>query len=1165
MQNVVCIPAKVPIVKMFDPIHRFACDIGINNSDALENTRMIKVYMDVDRRVRPLAMIIKYWTKRRVLNESATGMTLSSYTWINLIVNFLQVIKPPVLPSLQARWHEDNPGKASAPGSFNDERWWSWQYGINNHDSLAQLLFRFFRYYGHEFDWENSVASVRTGKTLSKSEKSWHLVQNNRLCVEEPFNTSRNLANTAEDSSVRGIQLEIRRAFDTLSSSASLDELCRQYEFPPQKVYGDQRTTFRAKNFGLHQPTGSLGSTILRSNSQGRNPYEKRLGATRSERRASTITEPFHMGRRASTSASFDPASAGHPYLLPYLGPNAMTGGQVPPHLINTKVALDLHLIEQQKKALEMKMASNAARYSGRLDRANNGADLPPLSIHDTSSHHYRSDSIDAPTSAPLRQSQSFNQLAMDARLTMNAPTTRTNHSNNYNHYSGYNPRRQRFSAYRYPDPYRPKHFSRSRSQPPQTSVMQMPFQNTMSILPNGQIISHPPLPELTTEALQAYQNAHTPAHHSLRRKTSQKSGQFLDPLGLEYLGYLHQQARARQVAQQVVANGTYPPLTPTIPVAYPLHGLDGPFGLEGRADYQPSSVFTTPMTRSRPTTPPTTALPSSSSQTPLESSTSTLHSDLSTWPLTSRSQHPTLTDTGQTLPLGHYHSDPSFRELRGVTNGQSRPSLDAAMVSSSISKPDDTTGSLVPKDGQDNPVVPSGFGFSIPVSSRDTIGAGNQVLPSQLEVHGQYKLESSSDLRSTSQMLGNTPPSPASFKTSHPLSPVAEQTLPLAQNTSPTGMQVSPPKLPMSFRDSVLRRATASPTGPDVKSTEPSSLPPALKLERHLKNNNVDSGLSLEYQVTGKPVSAKQAIGLADSIESYGVANMGLPFERSTPAVDEPVTVPITSLPLPSITSGLSPTARSNPAEKRATLAEHLRHREHQQQHRQRPIPANTQRSLGELQPPPTPLVTALELQLSRATEPLENLDHGGSYISEADESLFCRGEAHFRPMVGITQQKKAHSGHRRSISESTVLSKKRNNFAHKNAPSPSSAALFANVVACQVLSDPIDPMTSKTKPQPQTTRVQNSYPSSDEDGDWQETKSKGRKKKAAQGAGVASIPGLRADGPISYLSSKGRSDTSRFSTKGSHVRQESITGILTTPVRGESRPAKEHDRKGG
>lgn len=78
MEKVECrASAKVPIVKIWDPELKLACDMNVNNPMATENTRMIKTYVQIDPRVRPLAKIIKYWTKRRILNDA--GKLLSRY------------------------------------------------------------------------------------------------------------------------------------------------------------------------------------------------------------------------------------------------------------------------------------------------------------------------------------------------------------------------------------------------------------------------------------------------------------------------------------------------------------------------------------------------------------------------------------------------------------------------------------------------------------------------------------------------------------------------------------------------------------------------------------------------------------------------------------------------------------------------------------------------------------------------------------------------------------------------------------------------------------------------------------------------------------------------------------------------------------------------------
>lgn len=73
-----CVHAKgVPIVKIWDPELKLACDLNLNNHVALTNTKMVKTYMQLDERVRPLAMIVKHWTKRRVINE---GIDIFAFT-----------------------------------------------------------------------------------------------------------------------------------------------------------------------------------------------------------------------------------------------------------------------------------------------------------------------------------------------------------------------------------------------------------------------------------------------------------------------------------------------------------------------------------------------------------------------------------------------------------------------------------------------------------------------------------------------------------------------------------------------------------------------------------------------------------------------------------------------------------------------------------------------------------------------------------------------------------------------------------------------------------------------------------------------------------------------------------------------------------------------------
>ncbi|KAJ3296677.1 hypothetical protein HK104_001356 [Borealophlyctis nickersoniae] len=237
--------AKVPICKFYDPEYGVNCDINVNNTQALRNTTLIKTYVEIDPRVRPLLMVIKHWTKRRVLNDAAKGGTLSSYCWVMMVLNFLQMRNPPILPCLhemyfeRLRSHPEEVTPVVIDGidcSFHDDINTVRGYGARNLETLGALFYAFFHRYSVEFNYEDSVVSVRHGRYLTKTEKGWNVDVERMcrfLCVEEPFNPQRNLANSADGVSVAGLRKEFNRALTLLADQADLDEVCEQYYFPP--------------------------------------------------------------------------------------------------------------------------------------------------------------------------------------------------------------------------------------------------------------------------------------------------------------------------------------------------------------------------------------------------------------------------------------------------------------------------------------------------------------------------------------------------------------------------------------------------------------------------------------------------------------------------------------------------------------------------------------------------------------------------------------------------------------------------------------------------------------------------------------------------------------------------------------------------------------------
>lgn len=52
--------------------------MNINTQLGIMNSRMVKTYVAIDHRVRPFAMIIKHWARKRVLNDAGTLSDLAS-------------------------------------------------------------------------------------------------------------------------------------------------------------------------------------------------------------------------------------------------------------------------------------------------------------------------------------------------------------------------------------------------------------------------------------------------------------------------------------------------------------------------------------------------------------------------------------------------------------------------------------------------------------------------------------------------------------------------------------------------------------------------------------------------------------------------------------------------------------------------------------------------------------------------------------------------------------------------------------------------------------------------------------------------------------------------------------------------------------------------------
>lgn len=219
------------------------CDINFSNYVAVYNTTLLRCYCKCDRRVRPMVLFVKGWSKARKINTPYHG-TLSSYGYVMMVLHYLMnIAQPPVIPNLQHLAKDadawDNRTNIELFEGYDvrfikdeamlEARAQAGQMTPNG-EGLGSLLRGFFRYYtdGRGFHWVNDVISIRTqGGLLTKKSKDWteakRAGKDNSIrlrylfAIEDPFESDHNIGRTVGHSGIVAIRDEFRRAWNIMS------------------------------------------------------------------------------------------------------------------------------------------------------------------------------------------------------------------------------------------------------------------------------------------------------------------------------------------------------------------------------------------------------------------------------------------------------------------------------------------------------------------------------------------------------------------------------------------------------------------------------------------------------------------------------------------------------------------------------------------------------------------------------------------------------------------------------------------------------------------------------------------------------------------------------------------------------------------------------------
>jgi len=106
---------KVPIIKITDPEYELQVDLSVwraENDIKIASSRperhkrshhicdVINDFNDLDKRVQPFLVAVKFWSKQRKINDASRNK-INSFGYVLLAVKFLQHVHPPILPDLQ--------------------------------------------------------------------------------------------------------------------------------------------------------------------------------------------------------------------------------------------------------------------------------------------------------------------------------------------------------------------------------------------------------------------------------------------------------------------------------------------------------------------------------------------------------------------------------------------------------------------------------------------------------------------------------------------------------------------------------------------------------------------------------------------------------------------------------------------------------------------------------------------------------------------------------------------------------------------------------------------------------------------------------------------------------------------------------------------------------
>lgn len=271
-----CIPvptARVPIVRCIYNPTNVSCDISFKSKLGIYNSRLLKFYLSIDSRFKPLMIILKYWYYNCEL-RSHIGIT--KYALTVLYIFYLQQLGlVPSINSLKER--------CAVPLFIN-----SWQVNfnesLNNFEmnenykdkSIPELLLMFFEFY-MSYDFQSNVLCPCDGQSYNKdifyeiellpdSMKSYKEYLNGTtdpkvfnlcrpMCVQDPTELNWNVTTGVPVHSVEKFQLFCFISANIVMNCSNTNYtnlLNDLFGFPNKSAINHEPIVEKSKQFSIH-------------------------------------------------------------------------------------------------------------------------------------------------------------------------------------------------------------------------------------------------------------------------------------------------------------------------------------------------------------------------------------------------------------------------------------------------------------------------------------------------------------------------------------------------------------------------------------------------------------------------------------------------------------------------------------------------------------------------------------------------------------------------------------------------------------------------------------------------------------------------------------------------------------------------------------------------